>query len=358
MSDAPAFFRAIEANLDDDTPRLVYADWLDENAASESDHARAEFIRVQCERTRGVPEERRKELKAREEQLHREHGLAWKEAWPARLYWSNYVRGFLEPIHISSSFARVADRLAAVMPIADVHLAQIRRGMKTLAACPQLSLVRNLSMAHNGLRNPDMTAFAASPHLSNLQTLDVSSNTIGIRGTSDLTTARMPSLRTLLLADNPIKDRGLLAIAQTAWPALEHLDVSRCELQRSSVIGLAESPLVSRLTSLQLSGNAHVTTDAWLALARAPMARLERLDLSNSAVTDEVVEALAENPSLVGLRVLHLGAARITGGGERAILNSPHLRGLKRIRLPEMHLDAALREELRTAFGEGFNPPM
>ena len=52
MTDAPAFFRAIEANPDDDTPRLVYADWLDENAASDADRARAEFVRVQCELAR------------------------------------------------------------------------------------------------------------------------------------------------------------------------------------------------------------------------------------------------------------------------------------------------------------------
>ena len=39
MTDAPAFFRAIEAEPDDDTPRLVYADWLDENAASDADRA-------------------------------------------------------------------------------------------------------------------------------------------------------------------------------------------------------------------------------------------------------------------------------------------------------------------------------
>src|SRR5689334_10219352 len=35
---------AVIADADDDTPRLVYADWLDENG----DPDRAEFIRVQC----------------------------------------------------------------------------------------------------------------------------------------------------------------------------------------------------------------------------------------------------------------------------------------------------------------------
>ena len=51
MSPAPdrlGFLRAIAAVPDDDTPRLVYADWLDEHAASDADRARAEFIRLSC----------------------------------------------------------------------------------------------------------------------------------------------------------------------------------------------------------------------------------------------------------------------------------------------------------------------
>src|SRR5438552_3681095 len=42
--EAVALYRAILAHPDEDTPRLVYADWLDEH----DDLDRAEFIRVQC----------------------------------------------------------------------------------------------------------------------------------------------------------------------------------------------------------------------------------------------------------------------------------------------------------------------
>jgi uncharacterized protein (TIGR02996 family) len=44
MSDEPALLSAIIAHPDEDTPRLAYADWLDERG----DPTRAEFIRVQC----------------------------------------------------------------------------------------------------------------------------------------------------------------------------------------------------------------------------------------------------------------------------------------------------------------------
>ena len=48
MSDETALLAAIRAAPDDDAPRLIYADWLDEHGQPE----RAEFIRVQCELAR------------------------------------------------------------------------------------------------------------------------------------------------------------------------------------------------------------------------------------------------------------------------------------------------------------------
>src|SRR5262249_22742490 len=42
-----AFFDRILAALEDDAPRLIYADWLEESSDSTC-VARAEFIRVQC----------------------------------------------------------------------------------------------------------------------------------------------------------------------------------------------------------------------------------------------------------------------------------------------------------------------
>ncbi|MEO2091899.1 MAG: TIGR02996 domain-containing protein [Gemmataceae bacterium] len=48
MSDRQALLKAILAAPDDDLPRLVFADWLEENGTSDADAARAEFIRLGC----------------------------------------------------------------------------------------------------------------------------------------------------------------------------------------------------------------------------------------------------------------------------------------------------------------------
>src|SRR5262249_51568994 len=50
-ADEAALLRAVCDNPDEDTPRLVYADWLDEQGG-ESRTARAEFIRLQVEQYR------------------------------------------------------------------------------------------------------------------------------------------------------------------------------------------------------------------------------------------------------------------------------------------------------------------
>jgi uncharacterized protein (TIGR02996 family) len=47
MTHADAFLQDIIAHPADDTPRLVFADWLDDNGQPE----RAEFIRIQCQQS-------------------------------------------------------------------------------------------------------------------------------------------------------------------------------------------------------------------------------------------------------------------------------------------------------------------
>jgi uncharacterized protein (TIGR02996 family) len=46
--DRLALLRAIAAAPDEDTPRLAYADWLDESGNSDADRARAELLRIAC----------------------------------------------------------------------------------------------------------------------------------------------------------------------------------------------------------------------------------------------------------------------------------------------------------------------
>src|SRR5437764_311627 len=77
MDDRLALVAAAVASPEDDTPRLVLADWLDEHGDAH-DRARAEHIRVQVEAdhlpndSAAVPKAFRRAVK-----IQKEHGPAW-----------------------------------------------------------------------------------------------------------------------------------------------------------------------------------------------------------------------------------------------------------------------------------------
>src|SRR5689334_8020900 len=101
MTTEQAFLAEICANPDDDAPRLVYADWLDEHGDAE----RAEFIRLQCQLARTPRHPRLQELRRREKQLLAEHEADWLGPLHGALRKWKFRRGFLHTVDAT------ADRL-------------------------------------------------------------------------------------------------------------------------------------------------------------------------------------------------------------------------------------------------------
>src|SRR5262245_26732826 len=99
MNDHHAFQQAILANPDDDAPRLIYADWPEEQGDSD----RAEFIRVQCELAQ-MPrrEPRRKPLVTRELDLLFKHYQLWSRGFPSlpRMIWRLFERGCMACVQV------------------------------------------------------------------------------------------------------------------------------------------------------------------------------------------------------------------------------------------------------------------
>src|SRR3954452_23480399 len=93
MSDAAPFLAAVRAHPDDDAPRLVYADWLDERG----DADRAEFIRVQCELAPLDPADpHAATLKRRERGLLARHERAWVGDLAGVASGWTFARGFVD----------------------------------------------------------------------------------------------------------------------------------------------------------------------------------------------------------------------------------------------------------------------
>src|SRR4051812_26470093 len=80
MSDEKALLAAIFAHPDEDAPRLIYADWLDEQGG-ESNADRAEYIRLEVAHARDFPEVRwskaKDDARERARQLFAKHYKDW-----------------------------------------------------------------------------------------------------------------------------------------------------------------------------------------------------------------------------------------------------------------------------------------
>src|SRR5688500_2551195 len=109
MDAAETLLRAIESAMDDDAPRLVYADWL-----AERGDPRGECIRVQCriaqvDRAAGDGDgdgddastwtAARRALKIQEGRLLRAHGEAWGAGLAALgVMKHEFARGFVDSV--------------------------------------------------------------------------------------------------------------------------------------------------------------------------------------------------------------------------------------------------------------------
>src|SRR4051794_3534023 len=124
MADHEGFLQDIIANPNDDAPRLIYADWLEENGGDEG-RDRAALIRLQCERARlpeGDPKAAR--LKTRERKLLKPHAAAWmRPLYAGGLATAEFRRGFVEHVALPlKTFLDHAEALFDVAPIRSVTL--------------------------------------------------------------------------------------------------------------------------------------------------------------------------------------------------------------------------------------------
>jgi uncharacterized protein (TIGR02996 family) len=190
------FLQALLDDPDDQTSRLIFADWLDEH-----DDPRGEFLRLQAELAVWVPEyARRTVLQQRERDWRQRHGSARLlgpllglgstcdyENGTGRL--SLDVQRFL-----GRRFAlRGADGLRAAW-VRTVRLEGARGRLADLAAAPALDAVTALDLSGQELTDAELPRLLESPYLSGLRELDLSANA--------LTDAALRSL-----AASPLVDR-------------------------------------------------------------------------------------------------------------------------------------------------------
>jgi uncharacterized protein (TIGR02996 family) len=283
---------AVLGDPEDDTVRLVYADWLEERG-----DPRAEFIRAQCAAARAAPgDPRLGDLRARAERLLREHGSEWCAPLGLGPEQCEFRRGFVEAVAVRADrFLERPEALFRSAPVRRVQFLHAAAHVRELAECPWLAKLSALDLSANAVRDAGVAALAASPHLTGLTTLDLSGCEVHAEGAEHLAgAASLGGLRELRLAGCGIKPDGLRSILQ--------------------------SPVLRGVTVLDVRGN----HQCWV----SPNAGELWVTLTETNIDDDGVRLLAESPESARLESVDLSLNLVGEGGWEALVRSPHLRAM------------------------------
>ena len=367
-----ALYAAVCAAPDDDTPRLVLADWLDEH----DDPHRAALIRAQV----GVEQAKEADphaavvfgfmrwsanytwatradpaaispgvarLAAFEEQERKHESKAaarWKElrgkGRPGRIY--IHRRGFPYGIQVNnaSRFAAAAkrespeplpgydlfvmntDAAAADAVIGSGRLAGARGlslyglgdadAVRLFGVRPEVRNVRELSL---DLEQPDagvLAALAEQPNWSGLERLEVYAD----EGRFDLPASffgatHLRTLTALTLSINGLSGAGLAGVTRLGLTRLRELDVGDNAVNAAGAAAVA-SGAFPELRSLDLGTNQIGSAGAKALADGRKLPLLAALDLADNSITDpEVISALIAGPAFPALAALSLRDNRV-----------------------------------------------
>ena len=204
MTDRDALIAAIHADPDDDTARLVYADWLQENGQAE----RADFIRAEIEAARAEPFG---------PQARRAAQRASKLLDAHRSIWIRHLHGgFAEWPRFRARFRGTSLRGAN-----RVRTACGRTLQRGAGAFAQTVSVRRNGRSHLVPVAPRIAVLASAPAAGTLLALFVEDEFAGLS-----TCPHLAGLRELSLRDNPVPPAWLAEVLRGSFPELMSLDLA------------------------------------------------------------------------------------------------------------------------------------
>jgi uncharacterized protein (TIGR02996 family) len=369
VSDLLSILGACKDEPDDDSIRLVLADWLEEHG----DADRAEFIRLQVAMAHHYgdePEQPEMEVRANElesqfseqwlgplRQLyvnaHFDRGLIEVRATPRQLLdhspfdLPDEVLPWIEGLYLHEGKEGRADLLASSAMGAFARLDLVGpmfrpspggrisdKGFSRLLANPHLTHLRSLKVSYQGLTAASAEALARSERLIGLRHLHLDNNPLGAEGGRALVSGPLLSSITRIdLSDTGLGPEGIAALAASLHVAsLRVLALDKERLGAEGGRALAHSPSLGGLSELRLQC-AEIDLEALRALAEATTLRPRKLDLFTADLQDDGVEILAASPLLERTTWLDLISNKVSARGARALANSPWLGNLESLAL-------------------------
>lgn len=397
MSDHDALLRAIVENPAEDTPRLVFADWLDEHADTFPTPAvvrqRAAFIRddiAMSQRDEFDPLRLRWELTEKPE---REAGEWVKETLPNLPEGYEFIseplfrRGFLSGVILDSKYRRtLLEPPVDQSPIACLRFCACSLlGIELLRRARWRGRIMALEFARGGRTSlTDFHSLFALDNLACLERLAFLKHTIDRRELDRLVTSAMFSrLAALSITYTPVGNAFVESFNRLGTPIpLRELQLLGCRIAPSAVAQLLVTPAAKNLKSLSFGGDKIGTPEKFHSLSRVSNPPpIRSLDMSNDTLNEGGLELFLTSQLVPGLqqlilsdcglnrtrarliadgkfdslRILNLSCNAIGNDGAVAIARSPHLVGLRVLDLSysqvgdegiEAILDSPLAENL------------
>lgn len=354
-----AFLEDILAHPDDDAPRLIFADWLEE----EGDAERGEFIRVQVERAHlPIWDPRQVRLRLRESELIKQYGEKWKQELPTLegVEWREFRRGFVAGASFED-FQVLQTCAAACWAAAPIEVAAVaRRNRPNLPrqSIKPIPALRELILDEVWIVRDEVKQLARTPLLSTLRTLEINNCNLSVDGFRVLAASRhLFNVTTLRLPENYIGNGGVEILAgATSLSSLAELDLSQSgrygryfedpTLEPAGLKELARWPSLAQLRSLNLSGHAVGSSGLRSLLQSKHLSQLKELILrQNDGFGPEAMQEFGAARSELQLDVLNLGLNILRNSGAENLATAPCLRELKVLNLErcEIHMAGARR---------------
>ena len=344
-----AFLQTILDHPDDDMPRLVFADWLEEHS-----NPRGAFIRLQCQRAKLTPYDPGwKEMLSEESTLLKQFEAEWSKPVLRYVEAVHYRRGFVEHVRVSATkLLKNAERLFRSAPVRSIRLERVDR-LAEIAECSWLARVTELDLNRELFGSRSLQTLIRSEHCRSLRVLRLDRCTLQATTIQMLASAaNLHVLQTLTLAGNALTEESAASLANSPHlTSLRELNLSDNQLESAGAAALCAAPTF-QLTRLSLANN-RIGNEGLGAIARCPqLAQLRYLDLEKNSLANLGFEALIQSPHVGQLEYLNLAQNHISSRGVQLLTDSSLLAGLSYLNLRNNEIDKAtaltMPQRLRT----------
>jgi uncharacterized protein (TIGR02996 family) len=354
MTDHDAFLAAICENPDDDTPRLVFADWLDERDQSEQ----AAFVRAQIELDRTPAWEPFSVLcKWRRSDWFTGHPFlntlppvdGFKVEWHQHAFRRGF--GWRLNIRILHDWEEVEPQFRSRVPLGELHLWNATLDdWRRFARSPVISKLRRLHLSWSPIE--PLIVLRDNPRALGITDLyfDKSSGAGMPEVLDDLLASPLGQVLRGLHFRVSHESVDLLLDKLVTATQLERLSFTTMGLTAELIQRLASNATLRNLRELHLH-NDRIGNDGIRVLAPHLPEGLQDLRLSHSEIKADGLEALARAKSLTGLRRLNLSQNALSPRAMRVLATSRSLSGLRSLILNKCQLgDKGVRHLTRSKF--------